>query len=137
MRRRFRSLACFALVVLALQQGQAQVQAPQPLKFFKNYFVTGDYAVRGASLWRKGSNGWASADIPPLGSLGGPDGVPATADILAAFLYVQTAERAEGSGIDHARFLGYDLGPYTQAGSERGSGTFFKRLINPVDAAPC
>jgi len=138
MRPLFRSLACLAFVVLALQQGQAQPQPPQPLKFFKNYFVTGDYVVRGASLWRKGSQGWATTFIPPLNLPGSRDNVPATADILAAFLYVQTAERAEGSGIEHARFDDNDLGPYTLAGSpDPGSGTFFKRLVNPIDPAPC
>ena len=85
-------------VVLLTQPGQAQQDR---LSFFKNYFITGDYVVRGTSLWRKGVNGKAVADIPKLG---GADGVTPGADILAAFLYIQTAEKVRGSGIDRAKF---------------------------------
>ena len=107
-----------------------------PLSFFKNYFLTGDYVVRGVSLWRKGVNGTAVAEIP---ALGGPDGVPPNADIVAAFLYVQTAESIQGSGIEHAKFLGYDLGPFTATDStEPGSGTFAKPLVAWENApTPC
>jgi hypothetical protein len=129
-RRRSTALAALALFALTLQQAEVHGQA-QPLQFFKNYFVTGDYVVRGVSLWRKGVNGRAVADIPALGPSGGPGGVPANADILAAFLYVQTAERIQGSGIDNAKFLGNNLGPFTKAGSTiPGSGTFAKPLVN-------
>ena len=38
------------LVWLLAQPAQAQGS----LQFFKNYFITGDYAVGGASLWQKG-----------------------------------------------------------------------------------
>ena len=58
------SVVCLAFVLLFPRPGLAQ---DPPLKFFKNYFVTGDYVVRGASLWRKGVNGRATALIPPLG----------------------------------------------------------------------
>ena len=120
---------CLAFLVMFPHAAAAQ----EPLSFFKNYFVTGDYSVRGVSLWRRGINGRATAVIPPLG---GVDGVPPTADILAAFLYVQTAEKVRGSGIHNARFTGHDLGPFTAAGSsEPGSGTFAKALVN-WDAAP-
>ena len=81
----------------------AQAQAPPPLPFFKNYFVTGDYVVAGKSLWRKGVGGVATevvsvSDVPP------------NADVVAAFLYVQTAEKLQWSGINHAKFDGHDLG---------------------------
>ena len=79
---------------LAAQPAQAQQDG---LSLFKNYFITGDYVVRGTSLWRKGVNGKAVADIPKLG---GADGVTPDADIVAAFLYIQTAEKIQGSGID-------------------------------------
>src|SRR5580765_849973 len=79
-------------VFLAAQPGHAQ----EPLTLFKNYFITGDYVVRGTSLWRKGVNGRAVVDIAKLS---GADGVTPTADILAAFLYIQTAEKIRGSGI--------------------------------------
>src|SRR5215467_12341096 len=105
--RPFRSVVLFfLLIIIALVEGQSGVHAAgaSPLSFFKNYFVTGDYVVGGASLWRKGVNGVATAAIPI-------SGVPATADILAAFLYVQTTEKAQWSGINHASFNGNDLGP--------------------------
>src|SRR6266550_8203772 len=87
-------------VFLAAQPGYAQ----ESLNLFKNYFITGDYVVRGTSLWRKGVNGKATVDIQPLGVLGGADAVTPSADIVAAFLYIQTAERIRGSGIDHMKF---------------------------------
>lgn len=88
--RRLIGLCSMSAALLAAQPARAQAQ--EQLSFFKNYFVTGDYVVRGVSLWRKGVDGKAVAHIPPLGvpSVGG-DGVPARADIVAAFLYVQTA----------------------------------------------
>jgi hypothetical protein len=131
-----RNLAAVAsLCAVLLAALPAGAQAHQPLAFFKNYFITGDYAVVGKSLWRKGVNGVAAADIPSLGS----GGVPEDADIVAAFLYVQTAESVQGSGIDNATFLGYDLGPFTPApGSEPGSGTFAKPLVAWENApTPC
>ncbi len=119
-------IVAFSLALLVLSPHAAAAQ--EPLKFFKNYFVTGDYVVRGVSLWRRGVNGRATAMIPPLG---GVDGVPPAADILAAFLYVQTAEKVRGSGIHNAMFTGHDLGPFIAQGStEPGSGTFAKALVD-------
>jgi hypothetical protein len=120
-----RSAALLALgfVLFAQQPGQAQAPAQRPLSFFKNYFITGDYIVRGASLWRKGNaEGKATADIKVSGF---PNGV----DVLAAFLYVQTAERVQWSGIDHAKFNGYDLGP--------GNNSFAKALNWDLVTPPC
>ncbi len=125
-------LAALTAVLMFPRPGHAQ--ATQPLSFFKNYFVTGDYVVRGASLWRRGVRDKAVARIP---ALGGPGGVPAQADILAAFLYIQTAERIQGSGIDHAKFNGYDLGPFVDpAVGEPGSGTIARALNDWNDATP-
>ena len=93
------------------------------MQFFKNYFITGDYAVGGASLWQKGEvNGKASVQIAV-------PGVPDGADILAAYLYVQTAETDQWSGIDHAKFNGYDLGP--------GSSSLAKALNWELATTPC
>jgi len=116
-----------AVLVVALP-----AQAQEPLTFFKNYFVTGDYTVRGVSLWRKGVNGTAVVQIPPLA-------VPRNTDILAAFLYVQTAESVEGSGIEHAKFAGFDLGPYVDPIlGTAGSGTYAKPLVAWQNAqTPC
>src|SRR5260370_9403149 len=57
----------------------------EDLHYFKNYFVTGDYAVDGVGLYAKGVNGWATGTITP-------SEVPAGADIVAAFLYWETVE---------------------------------------------
>ena len=43
-------LLSLGFALLSAQPGQAQGS----LQFFKNYFITGDYAVGGASLWQKG-----------------------------------------------------------------------------------
>lgn len=94
-------LAGLLLLPVATERVAAQAS---PLTFFKNYFITGDYVVGGTSLWRAGSYGRARKTI-------GISGVPRGTDILAAFLYVQTAESVQWSGIDHASFNGNDLGP--------------------------
>jgi hypothetical protein len=116
---RFRRIAsgCVALVALAAQPAGAQ----EPLKFFKNYFITGDYVVRGTSLWRKGIAGVATSTIAV-------SVVPEyEVDVVAAFLYVQTAENVQWSGIDHAKFRGNDLGP--------GSNSY-ARALNWDSATP-
>jgi hypothetical protein len=109
-----RPVALFFLgfVLLFAQAGQAD---DGPLKFYKNYFVTGDYVVGGTSLFRKGVNGLASQDINITG-------VPADAEILAAFLYVQTTSRESlgpDAGIANATFRGNPLntpfGPIAKA----------------------
>jgi hypothetical protein len=126
--------ALAAIIAALVAAAPAPGVAEEPLSFFKNYFATGDYTVRGVSLWRGGdsSSGKAAGRIPPLGGAGG---VPRQADLLAAFLYVQTAESVEGSGIDHATFNKIDLGPFTAEGGEPGSGTFAKPLV-PWSSAP-
>jgi hypothetical protein len=94
-------LVSLALVVLFAQPAQAQGQ----LTFFKNYFITGDYVVGGASLFRKGDEGFANQDIVV-------SGVPEGAEILAAFLYVQSAVApgmGPDAGIAKAKFRGFPL----------------------------
>ncbi len=71
------------LAALLPQVAQAE---DNKLRFFKNYFVTGDYAVAGVGLRGQGINGFASANIDMKTS------VPAGADPIAAFLYWQTVE---------------------------------------------
>lgn len=56
-----------------------------PLGYFKNYFVTGDYAVAGVGLRGTGVGGFANGTINMTS-------VPAGADVIAAFLYWQTVE---------------------------------------------
>jgi hypothetical protein len=55
------------------------------MHFFKNYFVTGDYAVAGVGLYGHGVNGLAT-DIITMNE------VPQGADVVAAFLYWETVE---------------------------------------------
>ena len=140
-RRRFEAVLLLLGVSVLLVTHTTHAQAPPPpvvnqLTFFKNYFVTGDYVVRGVSLWRKGVNGKAEVQIP---ALGGADGVPARGDILAAFLYVQTAEKIQGSGIDHAKLNDFDFGPFTDPATpnEPGSGTIAKALNWEQATLPC
>ncbi len=65
----------------------------------------------------------------PVGNL--PGQVPVGVDILAAYLYVQTTEAAtaQWSGIDHAKFNGFDLGP--------GTNSFAKALNWEQATRPC
>ena len=140
--KRWVALLALALVVCGARTGYAQ---QEPLSFFKNYFITGDYVVRGTSLWRKGVNGKAVVDIPKLG---GADGVTPNADLVAAFLYIQTAEKIQGSGIDHVKFgktpktgkpfFANDFGPFYATGSTiPGSGTIAKALNWDAATLPC
>ena len=60
--------------------------AADALQYTKNYFVTGDYKVAGVGLRGKGgADGFATGTLTL-------SGVPAGADIVAAFLYWQTEE---------------------------------------------
>src|SRR5262245_33243091 len=79
----------FAVGCLFPQPGQAA----DALKFFKNYFVTGDYAVAGVGLRGNGvldtqtqAITGTTVDHYATGTIQ-MGGVPANADILAAFLY--------------------------------------------------
>ncbi|MGD9902030.1 MAG: Ig-like domain-containing protein [Vicinamibacterales bacterium] len=100
-----RALLTFLIGAFALPLAGTRVNAQSsPLSFFTNYFLTGDYEVGGVSLWRKGQGGWATESIEV-------SGVPEGVDIVAAFLYLQTAEKVQWTGIDHATFKGHDLGP--------------------------
>ncbi len=119
-----RALLALVAGVLALPIASTHVgaQAPAPLSFFTNYFVTGDYVVDGTSLWRKGVGGRATAAITV-------NGVPEGADVVAAFLYVQTAEVVQWSGIDHAAFKGNDFGP--------GNASLAKALNWEQATRPC
>ena len=74
--------AALAFLLLIAAQTDRGFAASQPLKFFKNYFVTGDYVVAGVGLWGRGVKGIASGTITI-------SGVPADAEILSAFLYWQ------------------------------------------------
>src|SRR4029453_17003152 len=80
-----RSCAAFITVGIALvfiqPVGHAQTDA---LSFFKNYFITGDYVVGGVGL--RGLGGLSGVPGIARGTIA-ISGVPAKADIVAAFLY--------------------------------------------------
>ena len=84
------------LVLIALlgqASSQLAAQTSQPLNFFKNYLITGDYAVQGIGLRGTGNGGFASGDIViPACAEGDTQRlgcVPKGVDIAAAFLYWQ------------------------------------------------
>src|SRR5579863_8717516 len=65
----------YVLVILALFAPVGRAQ--DPLQFFKNYFVTGDYVVAGVGLNGQGVNGFATNTINMTGVNGSPS-VPCT-----------------------------------------------------------
>src|SRR5262245_37954335 len=73
---------CFVSFFMFGREGQAA----DALSYFKNYFVTGDVVIGGVGGLRgTGVNGFATGTI-------NISGVPAGADIIAAFLYWETVE---------------------------------------------
>src|SRR5262245_14865575 len=74
-------------------------KAADALNYTKNYFVTGDYAVAGVGLRGKGVAGFATGTI-------NMSGVPAGADIVAAFLYWETVERTAAPSASKGFFDG-------------------------------
>jgi hypothetical protein len=93
----YRRLIC-AATVLAFVFGFAQTGLAQtPLNFFNNYFVTGDYVVGGVGLRGLGVQGYATGNIniPDASYQPNASGVPAGADIVAAWLYWETVESSQ------------------------------------------
>ncbi|MFO7693471.1 MAG: hypothetical protein R6V57_10335, partial [Vicinamibacterales bacterium] len=117
------SVALFSLGLVWLLAQPAQAQ-PGPLSFFKNYFITGDYVVGGVGLRGQGVNGIATGPIEI-------SGVPADADIVAAFLYwqvVTTSTAGPDSGSLPVTFKGSPLS------SAEGP---FGKLLTTEGTAPC
>ena len=124
--------AGLALLPVLLFAQTAQADSQNPLKFFKNYFLTGGYAVGGVGLSGQGQNGIATGQIqitacaPPSVTV---NCVPAGAEILAAFLYAQVVSNsggdAAGAGVT---FNGVPL--------SIASGTFGV-IGDPDGATPC
>jgi hypothetical protein len=92
MKRVVLSVLAFA-ALLSQMSSTLDAQAQPPLNFFKNYFITGDYAVQGIGLRGTGTNGAASGDIViPACAEGDTQRlgcVPKGVDVVAAFLYWQ------------------------------------------------
>ena len=101
MKRAFLAAAAAAFLLhLADNRLGAQTTPPDDLKFFKNYFVTGDYVVAasGSEVWETRA-AWPLATFVSVGnSFNDPDdvcpaslgaGVPEGAEIVSAQLYWQ------------------------------------------------
>src|SRR5689334_9587813 len=95
-----------AMLFLSSMIGAASpATSPGPLRFFKNYFVTGDYVAAGVGLRGTGVNGFAQADID-MRNTDIPDGV----DVLAAFLYWETVDLQQNTGhLAGSQFRGHDI----------------------------
>ncbi len=110
------------VALLLLQQGARAVPLPtDALRFFNNFFITGDYVVGGVGLWNTGSG--------TINVSGAPEG----AEPLAAFLYWQVVTPADPTLVDvnaGATFNGLPLNvplgvqlPPTPAGLAAPNGT--------------
>ncbi len=123
-----RSAAFIAVgIALVFLQPVAHAQA-DALSFFKNYFITGDYVVGGVGL--RGLGGVSGVQGIARGSIA-IGGVPAKADIVAAFLYWQVVSKntlGPDSGTVGAKFDGFPLAS--------SSGPLAKVLVSE-GTAPC
>ena len=116
-----RAAIVFTLSLLMFSARPALAQQDS-LGFFKNYFVTGGYAVGGVGLATQGVGGIAQGNIYI-------EGVPDGAEIAAAFLYAQvvSADDAEAAG---AGVTFHDVPLTTPDGS-------FGVIADPLGATPC
>ena len=85
----FRAVA--VTVCVLAQPAAALAQSQGALNFFKNYFVTGDYVVKGVGLRGTGTLDPATNEKLATGTIS-MAGVPDGADVLAAILYWQAME---------------------------------------------
>src|ERR1051325_8159182 len=77
------SLSIGLAALFAQRLGYAQTQNPLP--YSDGFLVTGNYVVGGVDIQGQSTNGFATATIHM-------SGVPANADILAAYLYWETID---------------------------------------------
>ncbi len=130
-------VAIAGALFLSLQPSSPiSAQAPDGLTFFKNYFITGDYAVAGVGLRGTGVNGIATGSITMAQ-------VPPTADIVAAFLYwqvVSTDVLGPDSGNTGVTFEGIPLtttqGPVGKVLDQAGSNACWIGGGAPITGLP-
>ncbi len=131
-------LVAFAGALILSWQSSSPIsaQAPDGLRFFKNYFITGDYAVGGVGLRGAGVGGIATGSIT-VGA------VPPNADIVAAFLYwqvVSTDTLGPDSGNTGVTFNDIPLttteGPVGKVLDQAGSGACWVGGGAPVVGHP-
>ena len=101
-RRRRWTIALLTLSVLAYAQSG---EAADGIKFFKNYFITGDYVTGSVDILPQTAVGGRASGTIPM------SGVPANADILAAFLYWQTITNGNPTFIS-AKFRDQEIGSF-------------------------
>src|SRR5262245_2808843 len=131
-------LLCIGIVMVSSQPVRTDPQ--NALHFFRNYFVTGDYAVGGVGLRtidgtaddQDGlADGFATRTIH-FSAVNG-NAVPADANILAAFLYWQTVvTTSQGSATDGAQFRGQNI-----TATINSVEVTTAELLNPAGTAPC
>src|SRR5512140_2270763 len=112
---RFSGVICISFVLLFAAFplfAQTAIPLPSPLPnasltFFKNYFVTGDYVVRGVTLrgLGTGSPSYATRNIDSTSA----DTVPSDANVVAAFLYWITVESTPSPSAGDGFFQGYAI----------------------------
>ena len=86
-------------VALFFAQPVARVEPPDALPFAKSFLVTGNYVVGSVDLAAKNkTDGFVTATIPM-------SGVPANADVLAAYLYWETISSTTAQ-LNGAKFRG-------------------------------
>jgi hypothetical protein len=97
----------------ALAQGLS-AQSTDVLKLSNNFFVTGDYVVGGVGLRGLGAVDPVANRSLASGTITIPDsnqpnaaGVPAGADIVAAYLYWETVEKSQSEFAGQTGFFGY------------------------------
>lgn len=110
-----------AVLALSVQLFAQSGEAAEGIRFFKNYFVTGDYVVGHVDLLPQQAVAGRVSGVIPM------SGVPANADILAAFLYWETITDGMPSSIS-AKFRDDEIGSFAVKVGESP--------VNP-STAPC
>src|SRR5438132_11950608 len=99
--KRLAVLLALAFAALFTQTG-TQAQSGDALPYSMGYLITGNYVAGGVNLnGARSTNGFVTGTIPM-------SGVPANADIVAAFLYWETLYSAN-SQLKGATFRGQDI----------------------------
>src|SRR5688572_29094035 len=98
--RRAAALGLLAATTIFAQSAGTALDGVDPLAFSKSYTVTGNYVVGGVDLLPMDvPGGYQTGTIPMAG-------VPANADILAAFLYWETISNNPAEVYDGVKFRG-------------------------------
>jgi hypothetical protein len=136
MKRAFLVAVALATVFHLFDKRVAAQTTTDDLKYFKNYFVTGDYVVSGVGLRGKGGQNGA----PPGVAQGviNVSGVPPGAEIISAQLYWQVvSDTGPLLGSVGAKFKGYPL----QAPDNPATGGFdpepYGKVMTFAGASPC